>query len=659
MKALGGLAALFSIFISSSAFGQATHPPVSRAEILGRLALSESPSAIARSVRTRGIGFTISEDFLSAVKRAGGEGILADNLFAAQPAESTQANAYSERPYSHFARCAELLHIGDAEEADIECKEAIDENPQSPWPLLVTANVLTNMGAPLQEQVELFRRAIAAAPDLAEAHRALAFLLTDPVESKAELTKALELESSNAPDDGLAEGQYADGAALGGYVVAQADPSADENQTDAIPRRAVESALDLATTHENLAYFFATRGNPEKAVNEFGEALRLEPGSVEIHESAALFYQSLQKEEDELAELREAVRIAPYGYRERSALASALESRGLADDAVVEWRSLLDLSPRNVEASEALVQLYFKRRERKAAIAELRRSLKASAAAAVDEESFVDKRLFDIDELAQLLTGNKEYAAAAEQYVLLLRFKPDWATLHNNLGNVFYAQRRIDEAVREYREALRLQPDLSDAHHNLANCLLMRHDADGALKEYQETLELEPGQFNSRVMIGISLMEKGEIASAIGQFKTLLEEQPGDPKLQFLLGHAYYVNKDLASAVPELRQSLRIRPNDAYTENDLARIYATSTDPQFRNPTEALALAERAAQSSEEREPQILDTLAEALLMNGHAEEALKTEEQAAKLAPDDPEIQSRLKHFLEAARNASPAKHN
>ena len=47
-------------------------------------------------------------------------------------------------------------------------------------------------------------------------------------------------------------------------------------------------------------------------------------------------------------------------------------------------------------------------------------------------------------------------------------------------------------------------------------------------------------------------------------------------------------------------------------------------------------------------------TLAEALLIKGHAEEALKLEEQAVKINPDDQQMQARRKHFQEAAQHAS-----
>jgi len=115
----------------------------------------------------------------------------------------------------------------------------------------------------------------------------------------------------------------------------------------------------------------------------------------------------------------------------------------------------------------------------------------------------------------------------------------------------------------------------------------------------------------------------------------------------------------MPSAVTELKRSLEIKPDSASAENELAWIYATSSDPEYRRPAEALTLAKHAVQLSKESVPAILDTLAEALLINGHPEDALKTEEQAAKLAPDDHEMQSRLKRFQEAAQQTNSANAN
>ena len=45
-----------------------------------------------------------------------------------------------------------------------------------------------------------------------------------------------------------------------------------------------------------------------------------------------------------------------------------------------------------------------------------------------------------------------------------LELKPDYAEAHNDLGNAFYEQGKLDEAVVRYRRALELKPDYRRCH---------------------------------------------------------------------------------------------------------------------------------------------------------------------------------------------------
>jgi tetratricopeptide (TPR) repeat protein len=97
-------------------------------------------------------------------------------------------------------------------------------------------------------------------------------------------------------------------------------------------------------------------------------------------------------------------------------------------------------------------------------------------------------------------------------------------------------------------------------------------------------------------------------------------------------------------------------PDSAQAKNELAWIYATSSDPRNRNAGEALTLATEAVQLSNESVSAILDTLAEALLINGLPDEALETEEKALQLDPENFQINDRMKRFQAAAhQNTSP----
>ena len=105
--------------------------------------------------------------------------------------------------------------------------------------------------------------------------------------------------------------------------------------------------------------------------------------------------------------------------------------------------------------------------------------------------------------------------------------------------------------------------------------------------------------------------------------------------------------KDTAGAIKELKAVLDFLPDSPAAENNLAWIYATTDDPQFRKPAEALVLARRAAQSSPYPNSDFLDTLAEALA----------TETHALDLNPENGELRSRLAHFREAAQLSTSPK--
>src|SRR3974390_1556578 len=154
---------------------------LSRSEILGRLALDYSPSYLAHLVKARGIGFVPSEHFLSLVKLAGGDGILVERISSSDAAPLANSPE-SDHPSERLAKCAELIHIGAAEQAGKECHAALEENPDSPWPIMATIRAFAESDMPQEEHIELLRRAVALSPKLAIAHRSLAMAEVAPQE---------------------------------------------------------------------------------------------------------------------------------------------------------------------------------------------------------------------------------------------------------------------------------------------------------------------------------------------------------------------------------------------------------------------------------------------------------------------------------------------
>jgi len=64
--------------------------------------------------------------------------------------------------------------------------------------------------------------------------------------------------------------------------------------------------------------------------------------------------------------------------------------------------------------------------------------------------------------------------------------------IHNNLGNIYYRERKTAEAVYHYNEALRINPGNAFAHNNLGAALIQDGKIERAIFHFQEALRIKP-----------------------------------------------------------------------------------------------------------------------------------------------------------------------
>jgi tetratricopeptide (TPR) repeat protein len=660
---------LFVAAISIGAPGvRAQSVRLDQSEILGRLALGYSPSYVAHLVKTRGLTFSPTEDFMYRVRLAGGEGILVERLNSQDAAPSVVSSADQDVPFRRLAKCAELIHAGGVESAEQECRGAIDENPKSPWPLLAVASlmepdpysrhVLVAAEPTKTDRVELLQKAAALAPSLAVAHRNLAFAGTPQAGVEMQRATALDPEqfdlyerSSNLMGMGFAMGV--------GNIAPNLERNSNVTPTDneiAIPpqlERRLKVDPDLASNHVIVGALYLQASNFEKARQEFNEAVRLEPDEPMPHFLIAATDYMLGQKEAGLAELRETVRISPAGKKQHLAVAGALQEMGRTAEAKDELHATIAMHPAAYEVSNALVEMCMASGDRKCAIGELRRFLDVASTTFTDQRNFVYAYSIDLHNLLKLLAEDQQYDAAAQQFALIARYRPNDAGLRSSYAGILYDLKRFDDALVQYWEAERIDPDYGDVHHNIGLCLAAKKDLEGAIKEFRESAELDPNSPGPHIFLGVVLGQKGDLAGANEQFQLALEESPLKAEAHVSIAYAFEELKDTASAARELKRALELKPEMAEAENDLAWIYATADDPKLRDAKQALVLARQAVANSPQPNAAFVDTLAEALLINGQPEEALKYEQQAVEMEPQNRELQSRLPRFQEAAEAA------
>jgi len=120
------------------------------------------------------------------------------------------------------------------------------------------------------------------------------------------------------------------------------------------------------------------------------------------------------------------------------------------------------------------------------------------------------------------------------------------------------------------------------------------------------------------------------------------------PELYIIIGQILAQKKEYAKAIDTYRQALDLSPENPDILNNIAWIYATADDPEFRKPEEALMFASTAANLKPAG--YILDTLAESLFINGYIEKAIATEKEAIKKDPSKTDYyRTQLQRFKKA----------
>ena len=69
-------------------------------------------------------------------------------------------------------------------------------------------------------------------------------------------------------------------------------------------------------------------------------------------------------------------------------------------------------------------------------------------------------------------------------YKMALEIDEHLHDVHYNLGNAFYLNEMIDEAVSHYNIAIKQNPNKPESYYNLGNALCVRNDYTEAVEAY-------------------------------------------------------------------------------------------------------------------------------------------------------------------------------
>lgn len=223
---------------------------------------------------------------------------------------------------------------------------------------------------------------------------------------------------------------------------------------------------------------------------------------------------------------------------------------------------------------------------------------------------------------------------------------------HNNVAALLMRRGQVDDAISHYEKALKLRLNNRETHYhlsvallhnNLANALAQKGLIDEAIVHYRKAVQLRDDFADAHSNLATMLAQKGETAEAIAQYEKALAIPPEDAAAHLRLAATLLQTGREDEAIAHYRRALEITPRSVAALNALAWVLATSPNVSVRNGRDAVALAEKANQLSDQKNPVVLRTLAASYAESGRFSEAVVAAQRALHSANDPT-----LVHILE-----------
>jgi len=211
------------------------------------------------------------------------------------------------------------------------------------------------------------------------------------------------------------------------------------------------------------------------------------------------------------------------------------------------------------------------------------------------------------------------------------------AVTYQNVGLRLLEMNDHDRAGDQFRGVLELVPAQSDlaatAHRKLAAALHGQNCDAEAIEHCQLALAIRPDRTDWHTALADLYAHSGRTGDAVREWLIILRVEPENADVHYKLAHALARAGRWEAAAAHYRQLVRLRPAAPQALNRLAWILATHPDPNLRAPAEALDLARRANDLTQNDSPLVLATLAAAQAATGDFGAAVSTAKRAIDMA--------------------------
>lgn len=240
----------------------------------------------------------------------------------------------------------------------------------------------------------------------------------------------------------------------------------------------------------NLGSVLQSLGRIPAASLCYRNALACDPGHVDAlyNLGNALFEQ--KQAQGAVAAYDRALRLNPRHAWALNNLGNALQDLERLDEAAEAYRRALDLMPEAAAVHASLGDVHRKSKRLDEALDCYREALRRDPGSASAENN-----------LGWVLQAQERSEQAVAAFLRAMDLRPEFPDAYYNLGVALFSLGRRDEAAGAYRHALACKPDHADALQNVGVFHFERGDYRDALACFERVLALQPGKLETKALI--------------------------------------------------------------------------------------------------------------------------------------------------------------
>jgi len=232
--------------------------------------------------------------------------------------------------------------------------------------------------------------------------------------------------------------------------------------------------LNVDNNYE-LGNAYARLGEKEKAIWAYLKAIEANPGYDEIYSNLGIMYGQTERIPGAIEALSKSIEINPLSVPTRSYLAQVYIGRKEWEKAANQYQEILELEPENEKAKANLSYV------------QAQMGKKPPIPAPIQEINLLFEK-------GEKYIKNKDWNKAEETYGKIVKLVPGNIKANLYLGNIYFSQGKIKEAINQYEKIIKLSPAFNiGAHNNLGLAYLELKKVNLAREEFQKVLKVAPG----------------------------------------------------------------------------------------------------------------------------------------------------------------------